>query len=101
MVEAHINYMSELRQGDPLRITTQLLAADQKRFQLFHCLYHGETGELVATNEIMALGFDLKARVLMTFHPPVLAKIEEILAAHTNLPKPKNAGRAIGVKAKG
>ena len=100
VVEAHINYMSELRQGDPLSITTQLMAADQKRFQLFHCLYHGETKELVATNEVMALGFDLRARALMTFHAPVLARIEEILTQHATLPQPKNAGRAIGVRKK-
>ncbi len=101
VVEAHINYLSELRQGDPLRITTHLLAADKKRFQLFHSLYHGATAELVATNEVMALGFDLEGRALMTFHAPVLARIEKILAQHKELPKPKNAGRAIGLRAKG
>jgi acyl-CoA thioesterase FadM len=101
VVEAHLNYMSELRKGDPIRVTTQLLAADSKRFQLFHCLYNAGTEELVASNEIMALGFNLKTRSLMSFHPHVLARIEDILAKHADLPQPKNAGRAIGLRRKG
>lgn len=101
VVEAHINYMSELRGGDPIAVTTQLLAADGKRFQLFHCLYNRETEELVASNEVMALGFNLKTRGLMAFRPEVLARIQEIRAKHALLPLPKNAGRAIGLRAKG
>jgi len=100
VVEAHINYQSELRGGDPIAVTTQLLAADEKRFQLFHCLYNRETDELVATNEIMALGFNLKTRGLMAFHPEVFARIKEVLTEHATLPQPKNAGRAIGLRAK-
>ena len=97
VVESHVNYLSELRQGDPYSLTTQLLGADDKRFRLFHMIYHGETGELIATNEIMALGFDLEQRRLMAFLPEVRARLEEVLTAHETLPTPKNAGRAIGM----
>jgi len=100
VVEAHVNYLSELRGGDPFMVTTQLLSADAKRFQLFHCLYKSTTEELVASNEIMALGFDLGTRALMSFRPEVSERIEEILARHATLPQPKNAGRAIGLRKK-
>ena len=101
VVEAHLNYLSELRRGDPIAVTTQLLAADGKRFQLFHCLTNRESGELVATNEVMALGFNLKTRKLMAFHPEVLARIKGVLAEQATLPRPENAGRAIGLRTKG
>ena len=35
-VEGHINYIRELRAGDPLRFTTRLLGFDAKRIHYFH-----------------------------------------------------------------
>ncbi len=95
VVESHVNYLDELRQGDEFFITTQLLGADEKRLRLFHSLYRAEGGTLVATNEIMALGFDLERRRIMQFRPAVARQLDETLAQHGQLPMPKNAGRSI------
>ena len=95
VVETHVNYLDELRQAEPFFITTQLLGADAKRFRLFHSLYKSDGETLVATNEIMALGFDLEARGIMKFGPAVVYQMDEVLAHHEKLPMPKNAGRAI------
>lgn len=95
VVESHVNYLSELRSGDRYFITTQLLGADEKRFRLFHALYEADSDALVATNEIMALGFDLARRRLMHFLPEVGERLDEILARHEKLPMPKYAGRSI------
>ena len=97
VVETHVNYLDEVRLDDPLRVTTQLLAADEKRFRLFHVLYHATKDYVAATNEVMALGFNLKTRALMRFHDPVRARLQEVLAEHASLPMPQNAGRAIGM----
>ena len=95
VVESHVNYLDELRQAERFFITTQLLGADAKRFRLFHSLYKADGGTLVATNEIMALGFDLEGRGIMNFAPAVARQLDEVLARHEELPMPKNAGRAI------
>lgn len=95
VVESHVNYLDELRQGDGFFITTQLLGADGKRFRLFHSLYRADGGTLVATNEVMALGFDLEGRRIMQFAPAVARQLDEVLASHERLPLPKNAGRSI------
>ena len=96
VVEAHVNYLDEVREGDPLRVTTQLLAADKKRFRLFHKMYHAEKGYLAATNEVMSLGFNLISRGIEEFLPDVQAQLQAVLASHAKLPQPDNAGRAIG-----
>lgn len=96
VVEAHVNYLDEVREGDPLLITTQLLAADAKRFRLFHTMYHAEKGYRAATNEVMALGFNLNERGLEVFKDDVQKRLQDILARHSKLDQPDNAGRAIG-----
>ncbi|MEM7123006.1 MAG: thioesterase family protein [Pseudomonadota bacterium] len=96
VVEAHVNYLDEVREGDPLRITTQLLAADAKRFRLFHTMYHAERDYIAATNEVMALGFNLNERGLEIFKDDVQERLQEILDRHGNLERHDNAGRAIG-----
>lgn len=95
VVETHVNYRQELRIHDPLRVTTQLLGADEKRFRLFHTMTHAEEGFLAATNEVMALGFDLNARSLMRFKTSVQQSMQDMLAEHSRLPLPENAGRSI------
>lgn len=96
VVEAHVNYLRELRLGERYAITTQLLDADHKRFRLFHAVYREGGDTPVATNEIMALGFDLEKRALMHFNARVARRLAEMLELHARLPRPVLAGRAIG-----
>lgn len=96
VVETHVNYLDEVREGDPIKITTQLLDADQKRFRLFHTMYHAEKGYRAATNEVMSLGFNLNTRGLEAFLPDVQQRLQDLLAHHNKLKRPDNAGRAIG-----
>ena len=100
VVETHVNYMSELYDGDPYYVTTQVLGADSKRIWMFHELYHAEREELVATNEVMALAFDLNERRIMNFKPLVQERLDALAAQHTALPTPKNASRAIAIRPK-
>ena len=97
VVETHVNYLRELRLDDPLRITTQLLGADDKRMHLFHTLQHAGGGHVAATNEVMALGFNLDSRALAPFTEPVRTRLRKLLAEHRSLALPRNAGRAIAM----
>ena len=98
VVETHVNYLREVRLNDPLKVVTQLLGCDTKRFRLFHTMYHVDEESVAATNEIMALGFDLNTRDLMSFRPEVSERLSAILNEHSQLPVPKNAGRAIAMQ---
>ncbi len=96
VVETHVNYMDELRVHAPVVVTTQALAADTKRFHIFHSLSHAEEGYLAATNEVMALGFNLNTRAMMEFLPRARTRLEETVLAHSAIERHVNAGRAIG-----
>ncbi|MDX1400846.1 MAG: thioesterase family protein [Kiloniellales bacterium] len=97
VVETHVNYIGELYKGDTYFITTQILGSDNKRIWMYHELYHGEREELVATNEVMLLGFDLKGRRVMNFNPEVLKRCQELTELHSRLALPTNASRSIGL----
>lgn len=97
VVETHVNYLREVRLGDELIVETQLLGFDRKRFQLFHTLKHKNDGFVSATNEVMALGFNLNARGIQPFAQCVQMKLAKIFEGQRHLPKPANAGRSISL----
>ena len=92
--------MGELYKDDPYFVTTQVLGIDDKRIWMYHELYHLERKELVTTNEIMLLAFDLNERKVMRFLPEVYERAQKLAAAHSSLPLPRNASRSIALKAK-
>ena len=98
VVETHVNYIREVRLGDPLIVTTQILGHDEKRFHIFHELSHAEEKFVSATNEVMALGFHLELRGIQPFATPVQKTMGQIYEKHRLLPRPSNAGRSIRLK---
>src|ERR1043165_2283689 len=53
--EAHVRYLRELREGEPVRATFQLLDYDTKRIHYFQQLFHATDGWMSATSENMTL----------------------------------------------
>ncbi|MDB9752820.1 thioesterase family protein [Oceanospirillaceae bacterium] len=96
-VETHINYYQEVAGDQPLRFTTQILGIDTKRLHFFHHMYHGDTGELLATTEQMLLHVDMNTSSAAPIQPQVLAVLEQIWQAHKHLPAPKQQGRVMAV----
>ena len=69
-LESHVNYLRELRSGDPLRFTTQLLDFDEKRVHYIHQMFHAGEGFLAATNELMSLHVSRETRRAAATSPP-------------------------------
>ena len=99
-LEAHVTYHREVREGDPLRFTTQLLAFDAKRLHYIHAMYHRESGYLAATNEVMSLHVSQGTRRGAPMAPEILRRLEEIQRAHDRLPRPPQVGRVMGLSAR-
>ena len=95
VVESHVNYIREVRLNDPLTVTTQLISYDKKRFRIYHELYQSDKGYLSATNELIALGFNLNERRTSEFRDPVQSMLDKIYRHHSLLDLPANAGRSI------
>ena len=96
--EMHVNYIREVKQGDEVFVTTQLLDYDAKRFHYFHRLYHAEQGYLAATNELLCLYVDMKLRRVTQMPSPIMDKLAEIKQSHAELPLPEQVGSVMKVK---
>jgi acyl-CoA thioester hydrolase len=99
-LECHVCYLREIREGDPIRYTTQLLAFDQKRFHFFHRMWHADENYLAATNEIINLHVDWETRRAAPMAPKILRRLGELGKVHFELPRPEQAGRSIGLDQK-
>jgi acyl-CoA thioester hydrolase len=97
-LETHISYLLEAREGEPLRVTTQLLDLDHKRAHVFHAMYHGTSDALLATGEILLLNVDTARARSAAFPGEVAVRLEDIKAAHNHLFRPEQAGRSIKIR---
>lgn len=98
VLELHVNFLRELREGDPFRITARLLDFDAKRLHCFAYMHHAAEGSLSATAEMMALHVSMATRRSAPFRDETLERLHRMKAAHDALPWPPEAGRSIGLK---
>ncbi|MEA2878260.1 MAG: acyl-CoA thioester hydrolase, partial [Hyphomicrobiales bacterium] len=98
--EAHVRYLRELREGDPVRVTFQLLDYDEKRIHYFQQLFHATDGWMSATSENMTLHVDMTAKKVAPFPAKVKRTLCRMKAEHARLPRPEAAGRSIAMPAK-
>jgi acyl-CoA thioester hydrolase len=98
IIEAHITYDHEVRAGDPLRITTQVLDYDAKRMHFFHSMYHAREGWLASASELLLMHIDYQTRRSANWPSETLRRLELMAAAHSALPRPEKVGRIIGIR---
>ena len=99
-LETHVMYLLEVGEGAAVRVETQLLGLDAKRYRLFHTMVHDGTGDLLATGEHMLLNVDMNGPKSAAFNHDVGARLAAVREAHAGLPLPKQAGRSIALPGK-
>jgi acyl-CoA thioester hydrolase len=100
VLEVHVTYDRELREGAPLRFVTQLLARDAKKVHLYHEMFHAEQGYLAATCEVVLMNIDYTTRRSGPWPKPVGERLEAVWATHKDLARPPKAGRVMGLTKK-
>ncbi len=95
-VETHIMHLREASAGEPLRLSTRILAADDKRIHLFHEMFRGGDDLRLATAEQMLLHVDTRAGRACPAREEIRARVARIAEAHARLPRPELAGRRVG-----
>ena len=93
-----MTYQREVKEGDPVRITTQLLDYNHKLLHYFHRMYHAEEGFLSATNELLSVHVGFENRRSAPFPEALMDRFGRIHAAHAGLPPPPEAGRPMGIR---
>jgi acyl-CoA thioester hydrolase len=100
VAEVHVRYLRELHQGDPVRVTVQLLDYDAKRFHFFEQLFHATEGWVSATSENMTLHVDMTTKKVAPFPQTIMRGLGRMKAAHSRLPRPEAAGRRVAMPGK-
>src|ERR1700678_16049 len=95
-VENHIKHLGEAVGGEPLYVTVQVLAADDKRLHVFQRLHRGRDDKLIATAEQMYLHVDTKAAKASPADAKIRGEFASMRADHAGLAPPSGAGRPVG-----
>jgi acyl-CoA thioester hydrolase len=95
--EFHICYLRELKLGDTVRVSCQLVDFDDKRFHTFQEIIH-EDGWIAASGEALALHIDMSGPRVAPFPADIRANFERLMTRHAGLPRPGRVGRAIGIR---
>ncbi len=98
VVETHNLYERELLLGDRVRVTSQILAADNIRLHVAHEMYAIAGGRRAATQELLFLHVDLAARRVAPILPAVRERVAAAVQAHARLPRPAWVGRRIEMR---
>ena len=96
-VECHVTYQRELREGDPYRVTSQILAYDEKRIHQFQRMYHAKENFLAATAEWMNLHIDLGTRRVSRWPEFALQALQEFTNGQGPGEFPEEAGKKMSV----
>jgi acyl-CoA thioester hydrolase len=97
-VQTMLFNLAEAHLGDRLDLSLQLIDADDKRLHIFHAMHNAETGELLATAEQMLVHVDMAAGKSCQMPPELHRRVAAIQDAHSALPLPPQAGRAIAIR---
>jgi len=95
--ETHTVYEREVHLGDKLTVRGWLLGADSKRVHYFHEMFHAESGERSAVQELMALHIDMRIRRVAPFPPEQAEALKRAVAEYAPKELPKGAGRRIAL----
>jgi acyl-CoA thioester hydrolase len=97
-LEAHINFLHEVKLGEAVEVRTQIIGHDRKRVQLYHGLYKAEGDVELAASEQMLLHVDLAAGPKSApFSDASLQALRLFTEAQRDQPDPMYVGRVIGL----
>jgi acyl-CoA thioester hydrolase len=99
-LEAHINYLHEIKEGAKVRVEMRVLAHDAKRMHLYLEMFADVSDEPVAAGEQMLLHVDTSGPRSAVFDSDVEARVRALVDAQASLPAAAYAGRVIALPRK-
>jgi len=94
-VEQHTRYKRELVAGSLIHITTELASLGRSSIRFLHRMYDSETGEEVASSELVGVYFDIDHRSSATLPPSVNHRARDLESGRTDLLEPGNTGEMV------
>ncbi|MDX6367260.1 MAG: acyl-CoA thioester hydrolase [Nocardioidaceae bacterium] len=96
-VEYHIRYLAECGLGQALSATTLVLAASAKWVHLYTELLR-DGSDVAATGESLYLHVDTTRSVTTPLPVDRQHRVQAMVAAHADLPRPSHLGRGVGAR---
>lgn len=78
-LEAHINYLHEVKLGTEVWVQTQIIGFDQKRLHIYHSLHRKGFDGVLAASEQMLLHVDLAGPKAAPLSPISIQILQELL----------------------
>ena len=97
-LEAHLNFLREVREGDRLRFEARLLDFDAKRLHYYQEMFHEGEGYLAASHESLSMQVSLATRRTEPMGDALQERLRAILKAHSTLGRPWQVGHAISAR---
>lgn len=97
-VEAHVTFRREVSLETPLSIATQIIDHDAKRIHVFHDMVDDETGERLATAELMFMHVRQTTGKVEPFAEAEAARVAAMAEAHAELLRPAEVGRKVRIR---
>lgn len=93
-LECHLNFLHEVKQGEYLKVRSQVLGHDQKRIHLYHSLHRLDEAPALAASEQMLLHVSLAGPKATPFSEQTLARLAQWSSP---VPVPAWVGRVIAL----
>ena len=97
-LEAHLNFLREVKQGDALRFAARLLDHDAKRIHFYQEMFHAGEGFLAASCESLSAYVSQTSRRVAPMPSALLERLTQVKAAHAALPRPWQVGHVISAR---
>ncbi len=97
-LEAHLHFLREVKEGDPLRFEARLIDYDAKRVHFYQEMFHATEGYLAASFESLSVCVSQTGRRTAPMPEALQGRLSQIKAAHAALPRPWQIGHVISAK---
>ena len=97
-LEAHLNFLREVKAGDPLRFESRLLDFDAKRIHCYHEMFHATEDYLAASMETLSSVVSMATRRTAPMPDELHERMAAVKAAHAALPRPWQVGHVISAR---
>ncbi|NIF17331.1 thioesterase family protein [Pantoea sp. Cy-639] len=96
-LEAHINYLHEVKRDTDVWVETYIIGFDKKRLHLYHSLHRRDFSEALAASEQMLLHVDMAGPKAASFGENTIERLETLVSAQESQPYPAYIGRTISI----
>ena len=98
-LEAHINYLHEVKLDTDVWVQTQIIDFDKKRLHLYHSLHREGFDQALAASEQMLLHVDLAGPKSAPFGSRSVELLEDLQRGQQDLPAGEYVGRTLRLAA--